>query len=265
MHDVLDEKEFYSVFEGKLRENLPQKIDESSMKQFNFNLPLSDRSKNSLFKAANKEVDNIRRYETLCQPNQTRACDQWEDSIRFFAALSYISNDISNQFSLRILATFREQVVEEIKLWDRYFASRKPQLPWEMFTNELLQREIRNSEYFARPPKWDIVLMHPQLVYTDTQGDLAQGDVESTLMWEIVGANFWNDNLLSGISIVTDDLEKADNLGVNLILKNKFSVGYLDDDDGTWYISVDLYDFIESKENSLKEQMEERLNRFSKN
>ena len=263
MHNVLEEKEFYTSFEQELKK-LPQQIDQKTISQFSFNLPLPDRSGNAVFKATNQEIGNIIEYQTFCSAGQPESeCKKWDESIRFFAALTYISSEISEQKSLEVLKTFQEQVAEEILKWDSYYETRKSQLPWEMFANEILQRDIRTAEYFARPPKWDLVLMHPQLVYTDSRGDLSEGQLESQLTWEIVGANFWNDNLLSGISVVTASLDNSDRMGINLILKNRYAIGYLDDSNkGTWYVSVDLYDFVADKKNALEQQLEERMEKF---
>lgn len=261
---ILAQEEFYGDMESKLQQLLPESITIDTVKDLVFDITSVDIDGNAVFtlgKSDNAQVDQLLTYLKSCAVLDSSSCKEWERYVRFFAAMTYAVEDISESYSKILIATLETELTEYISDWDDYYKNRKPQLPWELLSNEAWNREIRESEYFPRPPQSDLVILHPQLVYTNFESFDSEAQIEATILWEIVGINYWDNRVVTGISVVSPRLDNTDSLGLLLTLRNTYSFGVYDqEDDGeTWFVSVDLFDFIVDKENEYKEILETNL------
>ncbi len=266
LNSILLRENFYADKENKILDLLPEKITIESVKDLIFFIQSVDMDGNAFFSigtSSNSQVDNLISYESTCKVVDSNSCREWERFVRFFAAMVYAVEDLKESQSLLLIGKLKTRLTEYISDWDDYYENRKPQLPWELLTNEIWNRDIRESKYFPRPPKTDLVLFHPQLVYTNFDSTDNEAEIESTILWEVIGINYWDKSLITGISLASSKLNSSDSLGLLFTFRNVYSFGIFEqDDDETWFISVDLFDFMVSKQNEFEEKLEENLEKL---
>jgi hypothetical protein len=263
LRSILTNENFYGDMENKIMENLPTEITIATMPSLIFTIQSVTEDGNALIGQGSNHIDKLIVYRTACIDASTSSCKEWERYIRFIAAMTYAVADISESQSKLKLKTLENGLTRYIGYWDNYYTQRKPQLPWELLANEIWNRDVRKSAYFPKPPSSDLILFHPQLVYTRFDTEDSEAEISSTLLWEVVGINFWDKSLLTGASIVSSNLKSSGSLGVMVTLKNKYSLGVIDkDDDETWFVSVDLFDFFTSKKNEFEKTLKDRLQKL---
>ena len=266
LNSFLSRENFYADKENKIQDLLPKKITIEAVKDLIFYIQPVDTegyARLSIGNSSNAEVDNLISYESTCKVVDSNSCREWERFVRFFAAMVYAVEDIKESQSRLLIENLKIGLTEYISDWDDYYENRKPQLPWELLTNEIWNRDIRESKYFPRPPKTDLVLFHPQLVYTNFDSTDNEAEIESTILWEVIGINYWDKSLLTGVSLASSKLNSSDSLGLLFTFRNVYSFGIFEqDDDETWFVSVDLFDFMVSKQNEFEEKLEENLEKL---
>ncbi len=259
---VLLEEDFYGDLESRILNQLPDQLRISTVPRIVFRISPVRMDGNAILSVGAVE-DQLIAYRSACVTLDSDSCREWERSLRFFAAMTYAVEDIAESQSLIIATRVQESVEQYIEDWDEYFDQRKPQLPWELLANEIWNRDIRTSKYFPQPPKSDLVILHPQLVYTDFDSFDNEVEIESTLLWELVGYNRWDNSFITGISIASTKLDSAEDLGILLTIRNIFAIGVIErDDDETAFVSVDLFDFIVNKKNEFREKLDANLAEF---
>lgn len=263
LKSVLLREDFHTDNENKILALLPERITIESVKDLIFYIKEVDTDGFAAFSVGSStdaEVDNLKSTEKACKVVDSNACLEWERFVRFFVAMKYAVEDIRESQGLLLIGKLKTRLTEYISDWDDYYENRKPQLPWELLTNEIWNREIRESNYFPRPPKTDLVFFHPQLIYTEFDSTDSEVEIESTILWEIVGINYWDNSLLTGVSLASSKLNSSDSLGILFTFKNVYSLGVFEqDDDETWFVSVDLFDFVVNKKNEFEEKLQENL------
>ena len=260
LHALLENENFYGDMENKIRKILPIEITIATVPNLVFDIQSVDDNGNALFSLGNQHIDQLKIYETACADATASSCLEWERYVRFYAAMTYAVEDISESQSNLKLKALEKGLVRYIGYWDDYYAQRKPQLPWELFANEFWNRDVRKAVYFPRPPSSDLIFLHPQLVYTSLDTEDDETELSGSLLWEIAGINYWDKGLVTGASIVSPSLKSSDSLGIMITLKNKYSIGVVEeDDDETWFVSVDLFDFFTSKKNEFEQTLKDKL------
>jgi len=263
LNKVLSQEAFYGDKENRIRDLLPDRITLASVPDVIFDITSVDINGNAFFsvgKSRDAQIDQLLSYKQSCATPDSNACREWERFVRFFAAITFAVEDISESHSGILLENVKAGLTEYISDWDDYYENRKPQLPWELLANEVWNRDIRQSKYFPRPPKSDLVVFHPQLVYTRFDSIDSEIKLEGSILWEIVGINYWDRSILTGVSLVSSKLDSTDSMGLLLTLRNVYSLGVIEqDDDETWFVSVDLFDFMVDKKNEFAEKLNQNL------
>jgi len=267
--DILKAEEFNGPIKSKISENkealgIGKPISEFKPLLISLPEPIPRGDKFSgVIKIGNFPVGNYREYLKLCvDENEQGQCDSWVKTVRLMAAVNFLAADFRKVINDDVLNKFEKPLKRYINLWDDYYEQRKPQMPWEMAINQIAHRDIRTAKYFATPPAGDWVVMHPSLVYSSVSAAADGDEKDFALAIELVGYNWWNNDKLSGFSLVgvTSDREgiKDDGYGLMLHFGSRYSAGWSrhDDDDG-WFVSMDLLGAAINKKKELQQWEDE--------
>lgn len=209
-----------------------------------------------------REIASFTRFHDLCQQGSDPVgCGRWERSMRLILATSSLLNSYKPSIIKQELTWFKQALSNYRENWDEYFLERKTQLPWEMAVNQVAHRDLRKNEFFSRPPTFDWILLHPSLTVSLNSDD-SGSDEELDLVLEIVGINYWKSDTLSGVSLVNfgdgNDFLDEDRFGIVFHFGSQYSVGWADnEDDGHWFVSVDLLARFDDERKKLKEREKE--------
>ena len=262
---VLEGDEFNGSMKDKIEANsktLGKDAPVSKFKLILFDLPKPLRKSSTRFSGVLKigevTVGNYSEYIALCTVDHAQPlCQSWVKTTRLMGAMNYLTAEFRKIFNEDILSEFDKSLQRYQNTWDDYYEQRKPQMPWEMAVNQIAHRDIRTAGYFAMPPDGDWIVMHPALVYSSISAADAGDEKAIALAIELVGYNWWDKRVLSGLSVVavTSDREGIEDLGYGLMLHfgSRYSFGWSrhDDDDG-WLVSMDLLGVAVDKQKEVK-------------
>lgn len=153
-------------------------------------------------------------------------------------------------------------LIDELsKDWDRFLEVSKSQTALEVFLSTWFQSGHFKKDYLVGPPKYQIIALHPQLVY-ETLGEARGGERgETGIALEWFGINFWDSKIPFGISLARVFVDRtsgdpyAD--GVMLHFDNQYSIGFTDHDEGTGvFVTIDLLKLIEDKKSNLDQYLD---------
>jgi len=272
-YSVLANSSFDPVIVDKVNEIKPaaaSKVDQFDNKLFSLSVP-TERSSTEIrgtLQIGGGNVDRYASYVDHCVDSpDVEACARWEKSVRLLGAMKYLTSVYSQPINREMLAQFADKLDQYINEWDNYFEQRKPQLPWEILANEAWNRDLRTAPYFTHPPKGDLVVLHPALVYSYI-GDAQDGEEqEPALAIELIGYNQWERSNLSGVSLVAINTDRADiddtGYGVMLHFRNHYSLGWTKNgDDEGWFFSIDLLNAVDDKRKKINAKKAEIIEQF---
>jgi hypothetical protein len=262
---VLEGDEFNGSMKDKIEANsktLGKDAPVSKFKPIIFTLPVPGgrpgTGPKGVVKVGKFTVGNYRDYIALCTDDHAQPlCQSWIKTVRLLGAMNYLTAEFRKVWNENVLVNFDKPLQRYENTWDDYYEQRKPQMPWEMAVNQIAHRDIRTAGYFAMPPDGDWIVMHPALVYSSISAADAGDEKAIALAIELVGYNWWDKRVLSGLSVVavTSDREGIEDLGYGLMLHfgSRYSFGWsrYDDDDG-WFVSMDLLGVAVDKQKEVK-------------
>lgn len=147
------------------------------------------------------------------------------------------------------------------KNWDRFLEVSKSQTALEVFLTTWFQSGHFKKDYLVGPPKYQIIALHPQLVY-ESLGEARGGERgETGIALEWFGVNFWDSKLPFGISLARVFVDRASGNpytdGVMLHFDNQYSIGFTDHDEGTGvFVTIDLLKLIEDKKSNFAQYLD---------
>ncbi|MCP4263959.1 MAG: hypothetical protein GY777_00010 [Candidatus Brocadiaceae bacterium] len=153
-------------------------------------------------------------------------------------------------------------LIDELsKNWDHFLEVSKSQTALEVFLTTWFQSGHFKKDYLVGPPKYQIIALHPQLVY-ENLGEASGGERGKTgIALEWFGVNFWNSKLPIGVSLARVFVDRTSGNpyadGVMLHFDNQYSIGFTDHDEGTGvFVTVDLLKLIENKKSNLDQYLD---------
>lgn len=144
--------------------------------------------------------------------------------------------------------------------WNEYYSESKSQTIWELALNGALFQKENNEHEFAKPPSWQLVFMHPNIVIENV-GDAIDGDqLKEAVMIEAIGADWWKQDkwfLPSGGAFIATYSDRSDvndwGYGVSLNFDSKFTLGASDHGgDIGFFITIDFLKLIQDKTSTIK-------------
>jgi hypothetical protein len=200
-------------------------------------------------------------------PELLKKCDERAQSVKSGARCRDVLNEFARLFneaqsfySLYSAIKTKYQLKSVMKQWDNYLESSRSQTPLELLVNGYFYKK-HEASYFKPPPNGQLIVLHPGLVIEDVNGAIDGENTKQSLMVEVIGYNWWQQDtwyLPSGFSytrIYTDRAGVKDwGDGVSLHFRSQFTLGYSKhkDEEGI-FISVDLLKLFEDKQKVFEE------------
>jgi len=114
------------------------------------------------------------------------------------------------------------------------------------------------KDYLVGPPPYQMVALHPQLIYDFSTKSSTQNEVGLAVEW--IGVNFWNWKVPVGASFTTAYVSRSGvndfGHGVMLHLFNSYAAGWARHGSvDTFYVTIDLLKAVQSKKSQYDKYM----------
>lgn len=157
--------------------------------------------------------------------------------------------------------------IENIKLlnrmgerWDDFLEVSKSQTFLEVYLTTWVHRKHFQKDHLVGPPKYQVIALHPHLIY-DIADSAPEGSAqEMGLAVEWLGVNFWDLKVPFGVSLTSayvDRPEVADvGHGLMFHINNLYSLGWSRHDDvDSFFVTLDLLKMFEDKKKQYDKYM----------
>lgn len=136
--------------------------------------------------------------------------------------------------------------------WDEFLEVSKSQTAFEVWLTTFSNSEHFKKDHLVGPPNYQIIALHPQLIYDSMEKAPDGSNQELGLAVEWIGVNFWNLKLPLGISIASTYVDRPHNqdtgLGVMIHINNRYAIGWAKHgEDESVYFTIDLLKLFENK------------------
>ena len=149
--------------------------------------------------------------------------------------------------------------------WDRFLEISKSQTALEVFLTTRVQRDHFKKNHLVGPPGFQVIALHPHLIYShmDNAPDGTEQEIGLALEW--IGINFWDWKVPFGFSFATTHVDRAGfadtGKGVMLHIDNHYAIGWANHgDEDSVYVTLDLLKLFEEK----KQQYQAYLDQYFK-
>jgi hypothetical protein len=143
------------------------------------------------------------------------------------------------------------------KRWDAFLDASKSQTFLEVWFTTLVNNEHFKKNHLVGPPDYQIIALHPQLVYDSMDKAPDGSNQELGLGVEWAGINFWDLTLWDrklplGVSLASIYVDRANvkdaGHGFMLHINNHYAVGWAKHSDASSiYVTIDLLKMFEEK------------------
>lgn len=224
---------------------------------------INDSNKTEIFlKKDSETVCRIHKVvEKYCGATGSKqACDQVVDETVKLIKLTSFGLSASQPLRMKELKAVKENIEALNTLWSEYTDRGRSQTLIELGINSWLYGRTDDfDKYFLPPPKWQLILLHPNAVYEyvdDSAFDGEQGEIGLAL--ELLGIDVWDRGdfdkwyIPSGISATLNAADRADlndwGYGLMVHFEHRFSVGYIHRDEAdALFFSIDLWKWLDSQ------------------
>ncbi|MBC52751.1 MAG: hypothetical protein CMQ34_02840 [Gammaproteobacteria bacterium] len=146
------------------------------------------------------------------------------------------------------------------KNWDEFLEVSKSQTLLEVWFTTLAHRGHFRSDHLVGPPSYQVIALHPQVIYNSMDKAADGNNTEFGLAVEWLGVNFWDLKLPFGFSVasVYADRAEVDDVGHGFLLHfdNRYSIGWADHgDEESVYVTIDLLKLIGDKRSKFDQYM----------
>lgn len=147
--------------------------------------------------------------------------------------------------------------------WDRFLQVSKSQTSLEVFLTTYSNQSHFKKNHLVGPPPYQIIALHPNLIYDSLKQASDGNQLESGLAVEWIGINYWEWKVPVGASLASIYVDRAGEKdighGLQLHFFNKYSVGWAKHgEENSFYITIDLLKMFTDK----KSQYESYLNSY---
>ena len=149
--------------------------------------------------------------------------------------------------------------------WNNFLEVSKSQTSLEVFLTTWANEKHFKQDYLVGPPGYQVIALHPQLIYDSMNNAPDGSNQELGLAVEWIGINFWKNkiggiDLPLGISLASAYVDRADaqdvGHGFMLHIYNHYSIGWArHDDNNSVYVSIDLLKMVEDKKSIYDQYM----------
>jgi hypothetical protein len=145
-----------------------------------------------------------------------------------------------------------DRLAELGREWDTFLEVSKSQTFLEVWLTTWFNRKHFKRNKLVGPPEFQVIALHPQLVYDRMSKAPDGSNQELGLAVEWIGINFWDLKVPLGISLasihVDRPVEKEAGHGAMLHFYNKYGIGWArHGDKDSFYITIDLLKMLERK------------------
>jgi hypothetical protein len=147
--------------------------------------------------------------------------------------------------------------------WDDFLVVSKSQTTLEVWLTTWAQRDHFQQDHLVGPPKYQVIALHPHLIYDIAESAPEGSSQELGLAVEWLGVNFWDLKVPLGLSLASTyvDRPEVEDLGHGLMLhiNNHYALGWARYDDvNSFYVTIDLLKMFEDR----KKQYDKYLGYF---
>jgi len=136
--------------------------------------------------------------------------------------------------------------------WTSFIDDARYQTPLDVWVTTKWYEEYFKRDQLSGPPPTQLFLLHPTLVYEHLP-DAEKGSKDDlSLAVEWGGINWWRKGIGFSVASVYKDRKSEPAVGHGLMIhvKNKYSFGYIERNDGdnSFFINVDLMELFGNKQ-----------------
>lgn len=198
--------------------------------------------------------------------NQVNECDviaQGKSCVEIFEEFQSAFNPYRSAYNNVFDTKNTELLANLTRQWDKFLEVSKSQTFLEVMLTTYLNRSHFKKNYLVGPPSYQVIAIHPQLVYSHFK-DAPDGDSDKMgLAVEWIGVNAWDWKIPVGISYTSTYIDSAQfkntGGGVMLHFYNHYGIGWSDHgNEDIFYVTIDLLKLFEDK----KTQYERYLSNY---
>jgi hypothetical protein len=164
-----------------------------------------------------------------------------------------------------LYGTNGEQLAKLGKDWDQFLEVSKSQTALEVLLTTMISKEHFAKNHLVGPPNFQVIALHPQLVYDSMKKAADGSNQELGLAVEWAGLNFWDLKVPLGISVASVYVDRANvrdvGHGVMVHINNHYAVGWANygHNNNSMYVTIDLLKMFEEKKTKYDEYMKSYL------
>ncbi len=154
----------------------------------------------------------------------------------------------------KFYATKNAQLLKNIgDKWDKFLEVSKSQTVLEVLLTTWVNKSHFQENHLVGPPNYQIIALHPQLVYDSLEKAPDGSNQAMGLAVEWVGVNFWALKVPLGISFASVYVDRANvrdiGNGVLLHINNHYAIGWANygHNANSVYVTIDLLKMFEDK------------------
>jgi len=157
-----------------------------------------------------------------------------------------------------------KQLSEMGKRWDAFLEVSKSQTALEVWLTTWANNKHFKKDHLVGPPGYQIIALHPQLVYDSLKKAPDGSNQELGLAVEWAGVNFWDLKVPLGISLASVYVDRANvrdvGHGAMVHINNHYAIGWANygRNENSVYVTIDLLKMFEEK----KAKYDEYVNNY---
>jgi len=185
--------------------------------------------------------------------NQVQHCDSVSAGMSCVDIFKDFKNAFNPYRSVYNNIYDNRQLLSELgSRWDKFLDVSKSQTFLEVYLTTAINASHFKKDHLVGPPDYQIIALHPQLIYDSMDKAPDGSKQELGLAVEWLGINFWDWKIPLGLSAASVYVDRAgvDDVGHGVMLHvyNHYAIGWADHGgDDSVYITIDLLKLFEEK------------------
>jgi len=150
--------------------------------------------------------------------------------------------------------------------WDRFLEASKSQTFFEVMATTYLNRSHFKKNYLVGPPQYQVIALHPELIYSHIKGGPDGASDHMGLAIEWFGVNAWDWKVPFGISCASTYIDSASiknkGNGIMLHFYNHYSLGWSKHgSENVYFVTLDLFKMYDDKRTRFQGYLDNYYNK----
>ena len=160
-----------------------------------------------------------------------------------------------------------ELLTDLSRQWDRFLEASKSQTFLEVMATTFVNRSHFKKNFLVGPPKYQVIALHPELIYAHIKGGSDGASDNMGLAIEWFGVNAWDWKVPFGISFASTYIDSASiknkGNGIMLHFYNHYSLGWSKHgSENVYYVTIDLFKMYEDKRSQYQSYLDNYYNKI---